>query len=48
MASDCVPLEFHDIFHKQGLDEALKFAWNDEAGTERKKAVLMAENTRCV
>ena len=41
-------LEFYDIFHTKGLDEALKFAWNDEAETERKKATLMTENTRCV
>jgi hypothetical protein len=34
-----------DIFHKKGLDEALKFAWNDEAETARKEAALMAENS---
>ena len=40
-------LEFYDIFHTKGLDEALKFAWNDEAETARKEAALMAENSRC-
>jgi hypothetical protein len=39
-------LEFYDIFHKKGLDETLKFAWNDEAETERKEAALMTDNTR--
>jgi hypothetical protein len=32
----CRRLEFYDIFHKKRLDEALKFALNDEAETERK------------
>ncbi len=41
-------LEFYDIFHKKGLDEDLKFAWNDEAETARKEAALMAENTRSI
>jgi hypothetical protein len=41
-------LEFYDIFHTKGLDEVLKFAWNDEAETARKEAALMAENSRCV
>ncbi len=35
-------LEFHDIFHKEGLDETLKFAGNDEAETARKEVVLTA------
>ena len=38
-------LEFYDIFHKKGLDEDLKFAWNDEAETARNEAGLMTENT---
>ncbi len=41
-------LEFYDIFHTKGLDEALKFTWNNEAETARKEAALMAENSRCV
>jgi hypothetical protein len=41
-------LEFYYIFHKKGLEEALKFALNDEAETERKEAALMAQNTRSV
>jgi hypothetical protein len=41
-------IEFHDIFHKKGFDEALKFAWSDEAETARKEAALMAENSCCV
>ena len=43
----CRRLEFYDIFHKKGLEEALKFALNDEAETERKDA-LMVQNTRSV
>jgi hypothetical protein len=41
-------IEFYDIFHKNGLDEALKFASNDKAETARQEATLMAENSRCV
>jgi hypothetical protein len=41
-------LEFYDIFHTKGPDETLKFAWNDEAETARKRAALMTENSRCV
>jgi hypothetical protein len=41
-------LEFYDIFHNKGLDESLKFAWNDETKTERKKAALMSEERNCV
>jgi hypothetical protein len=36
-------LEFYDIIHKRGPDETLKFAWNDEVETERKKASFIAE-----
>ena len=41
-------LEFYDIFHKKGLDETLKFDWNDEVETVRKDVELMTENTLSV
>ena len=44
----CHRLEFYDVFHKKGLDEDLKFAWNDVAETVRKEVALMSENTPSV
>ena len=35
----------YDVFHKEGLDEDLKFAWNDEDETVRKESTLMEEKT---
>jgi hypothetical protein len=39
-------LSFYDIFHTQGLEEALKFALHDEAEAEREKATELAQNAR--
>ena len=35
---------FYDIFHTQGLEEALKFAMHDDAETAREKATELAQN----
>jgi hypothetical protein len=40
----CRRLAFYVVFHKQGLDEALKFALHDAAETAREKAAELAEN----
>ncbi len=37
-------LAFYDIFHTQGLEEALKFAMHDDAETAREKAAELAQN----
>jgi hypothetical protein len=39
-------LAFYDIFHTQGLEEALKFAMHDDAETAREKAAELAQNAQ--
>ncbi len=39
-------LAFYDIFHTQGIEEALKFAFHDEAETVRQKAGELAQNAQ--
>jgi hypothetical protein len=39
-------LVFYDIFHTQGLEEALKFALHDEAEAECKKAAELAQHAQ--
>jgi hypothetical protein len=42
----CRRLAFYDIFHTQGLEEALKFALYDEAEVAREKAAELAQNAQ--
>ena len=42
----CRRLVFYDIFHKQGLDEAFKFALHDEAEVAREAAAELAQNAQ--
>jgi hypothetical protein len=39
-------LAFYDIFHTQGLEEALKFAMHDEAEAAREKAAELAQKAQ--
>ena len=39
-------LAFYDIFHTQGLEEALKFAMHDDAEIAREKAAELAQNAQ--
>ncbi len=39
-------LAFYDIFHTQGLEEAIKFAMLDDAETAREKAAELAQNAQ--
>jgi hypothetical protein len=42
----CRRLAFYDISHKQGLEEALKFALHDEAEIPREAAAELAQNAQ--